>query len=231
MNVSLHDISPSSWHYSSNSLEYYILVSHEPKLVWYFTIILAPFNQNSLGYYMLASYEHKLVWYFTIILAPFIQNSLGYYKLEYNANVSEAEESNRLQANFPLHSVGSPEPCSALLFAKPLTDHCKAEIFVLCRQAGTIQQLVLAWLSVARLWHEYTKQVVNINHPTACIGMLVMNPPTAHVHKLVILCQLDQTHQQLACICLSIFAAYIWNCYSWTMQKPFDIAHSCTLLW
>ena len=133
---------------------------------------------------------------------------------------------------FPfIHKVGSPEPCSALLFAKPLTNHCKAEIFVLCRQAGTIQQLVLAWLSVARLWHEYTKQVVNINHPTACIGMLVMNPPTAHVHKLVILCQPDQTHQQLACICLSIFAAYIWNCYSWTMQKPFDIAHSCTLLW
>ena len=79
MNVSLHDISPSSWHYSSNSLEYYILVSHEPKLVWYFTIILAPFNQNSLGYYMLASYEHKLVWYFTIILALFIQNSLYWY--------------------------------------------------------------------------------------------------------------------------------------------------------
>ena len=71
--------SPCFWHYSSNSLEYYILVSHEPKLVWYFTIILAPFNQNSLGYYMLASYEHKLVWYFTIILALFIQNSLYWY--------------------------------------------------------------------------------------------------------------------------------------------------------
>ena len=134
-------------------------------------------------------------------------------------------------SQFSPYKVGSPEPCSALLFAKPLTDHCKAEIFVHCRQAGTIQQLVLAWLSVARLWHEYTKQVVNINHPTACIGMLVMNPPTAHVHKLVILCQPDQTHQQLVCICFSIFAAYIWNCYSWTMQKPFDIAHSCTLLW
>ena len=79
MNVSLHGVSPSSWLYSSNSLEYYILVSHEPKLVWYFTIILAPFNQNSLGYYMLASYEHKLVWYFTIILALFIQNSLYWY--------------------------------------------------------------------------------------------------------------------------------------------------------
>ena len=199
-----YGISPYFWHYSSKTACIGMMVSHQA-MTW--------------------------IWYFTIILAPFIQNSLGYYKLEYNANVSEAEESNRLQANFPLHSVGSPEPCSALLFAKPLTDHCKAEIFVLCRQAGTIQQLVLAWLSVARLWHEYTKQVVNINHPTACIGMLVMNPPTAHVHKLVILCQPDQTHQQLACICLAIFAAYIWNCYSWTMQKPFDIAHSCTLLW
>ena len=96
--------------FNQNSLEYYILISHEPKLVWYFTIILAPSNQNSLGYYMLASYEHKLVWYFTIILAPFIQNSLGYYKLEYNANVSEAEESNRLQANFPLTKSGVQNP-------------------------------------------------------------------------------------------------------------------------
>ena len=40
-----------------------------------------------------------------------------------------------------IHKVGSPQPCSALLFAKPLTDHCRAEIFVLCRQAWTLQSL------------------------------------------------------------------------------------------
>ena len=147
MNVSLHDISPSIWHYSSNSLEYYILVSHEPKLVWYFTIILAPFNQNSLEYYMLASYEHKLVWYFTIILAPFIQNSLGYYKLEYNANVSEAEESNRLQANFLLHQSRE----SRTLFSSAIRQAIDRSL-----QSGNICTLSTSG-----------------DHPTACISMIV----------------------------------------------------------
>ena len=161
--------------------------------IWYFTIILAPFNQNSLGYYMLASYEHKLVWYFTIILALFIQNSLYWYdgqwpsydvnmvfhhtfgtihlkqlvlvwwsvtKLwrEYGISPSSWHHSSKtaydtiswntaqmclkLRSQIGskpicpfIHKVGSPQPCSALLFAKPLTDHCKAEIFILCWQA------------------------------------------------------------------------------------------------
>ncbi len=59
---------------------------------------------------MVSCQAMTLIWYFTIILAPFIQNSLGYYKLEYNANVSEAEESNRLQANFPLTKSGVQNP-------------------------------------------------------------------------------------------------------------------------
>ena len=120
MNVSLHDISPSIWHYSSNSLEYYILVSHEPKLVWYFTIILAPFNQNSLGYYM----------------------------LEYSTNVSEAEESNRLQANFPLHSQSRE---SRTLFSSAI------------RQAidRSLQSRNICTLSTSR------------DHPTASISVIV----------------------------------------------------------
>ena len=171
--------------------------------------IFSKVNNNLLTEHWLcagqASHEHKLVWYFTIILAPFIQNSLGYYKLEYNANVSEAEESNRLQANFPL----SQSRESRTLFSSAIRQAIDRSL-----QSGNI-----CTLSTSR------------NHPTACIGMLVMNPPTAHMYMLVILCHPDQTHQQLACICFSIFAAYIWNCYSWTMQKPFDIVHSCTLPW
>ena len=178
MNISLYGISPYIWHYSSKTACNGMMVSCQA-MTW--------------------------IWYFTIILAPFIQNSLGYYKLEYNANVSEAEESNRLQANFLLHQSRE----SRTLFSSAIRQAIDRLL-----QSGNICTLS-----------------TNRNHPTACIGMLVMNPPTAHVHKLVILCQPDQTHQQLACICLSIFAAYIWNCYSWTMQKPFDITHSCALLW
>ena len=83
MNISLYGISPSSWHYSSKTACIGMMVSCQA-MTW--------------------------IWYFTIILAPFIQNSLGYYKLEYNANVSEAEESNRLQANFPLTKSGVQNP-------------------------------------------------------------------------------------------------------------------------
>ena len=131
--------------------------------IWYFTIILAPFNQNSLGYYMLASHEHKLVWYFTIILAPFIQNSLWYYKLEYSTNVSEAEESNRQQANLPLHSQSRE---STTLFSPAIRQAIDQSL-----QSGNIYTLL-----------------TSINHPTAYIGMLVSQchepSDSSHVYAL-----------------------------------------------
>ena len=122
--------------------------------------IFSKVNNNLLTEHWLcagqASHEHKLVWYFTIILAPFIQNSLGYYKLEYNANVSEAEESNRLQANFLLHQSRE----SRTLFSSAI---CQAIDRLL--QSGDICTLS-----------------TNRNHPTACIGMIVSCQAMAWIH-------------------------------------------------
>ena len=130
MNISLYGISPSSWHYSSKTACIGMMVSCQA-MTW--------------------------IWYFTIILAPFIQNSLGYYKLEYNANVSEAEESNRLQANFPLHSQRRE---SRTLFSSAI------------RQAidRSLQSRNICTLSTSG------------DHPTACISMIVSCQAMAWIH-------------------------------------------------
>ena len=125
-----YGISPYFWHYSSKTACNGMMVSCQA-MTW--------------------------IWYFTIILAPFIQNSLGYYKLEYNANVSEAEESNRLQANFPLHSQRRE---SRTLFSSAI------------RQAidRSLQSRNICTLSTSR------------DHPTACISVIVSCQVMAWIH-------------------------------------------------
>ena len=125
-----YGISPYFWHYSSKTACIGMMVSHQA-MTW--------------------------IWYFTIILAPFIQNSLGYYKLEYNANVSEAEESNRLQANFPLHSQSRE---SRTLFSSAI---CQAI-------DRSLQSRNICTLSTSE------------DHPTACISMIVSCQAMAWIH-------------------------------------------------
>ena len=81
-------------------------------------------------------------------MSIFIQNSLWYYKLEYSTNVSEAEESNRQQANLPLHSQSRE---STTLFSPAIRQAIDRSL-----QSGNIYTLL-----------------TSINHPTAYIGMLV----------------------------------------------------------
>ena len=73
---------------------------------------------------------------------------LWYYKLEYSTNVSEAEESNRQQANLPLHSQSRE---STTLFSPAIQQAIDRSL-----QSGNIYTLL-----------------TSINHPTAYIGMLV----------------------------------------------------------
>ena len=136
MNISLYGISPSSWHYSSKTACIGMMVSCQA-MTW--------------------------IWYFTIILAPFIQNSLWYYKLEYSTNVSEAEESNRQQANLPLHSQSRE---STTLFSPAIRQAIDQSL-----QSGNIYTLL-----------------TSINHPTAYVGMLVSQchepSDSSHVYAL-----------------------------------------------
>ena len=128
-----YGISPYFWHYSSKTACIGMMVSHQA-MTW--------------------------IWYFTIILAPFIQNSLGYYKLEYNANVSEAEESNRLQANFLLHQSRE----SRTLFSSACT-------FMYIDPLGMARIFYLVWGLISHL-PEFDNMTLGLTHSYSTLQLI-----------------------------------------------------------